>query len=461
MTTTTHPPAAPVVRGHWLLGNTPEARRDLLGLYTGVSAAGDVVRLRAAIPGIKWFGLFSPAAIERVLHGNQRNYVKPPMVVRTLAQLTGLSVFTLEGDAWLARRRLMQPAFHRERLGALGGLMAAAARDTVARWETLADRGDPVDVAEEMTQVTLRIATEALFGRDLSAALDASGDAARTAFEHVGYRLARVPVPLWVPSRRNARFVRARRALDALCYAAIEERRRALAEGRAAADDGRGVLLDLLLGARDAETGAALDDRALRDEVMTAMLAGHETTAAVLAWAWALLADNPDVAERLTAESDAALGPRDPTVADLLRLPLARRVVDETLRLYPPAWGIPRQALADDVVDGVRVPAGAILGLISWVTHRRADVWGPDADRFDPDRFLPERSEGRSRWAYFPFGGGQRLCIGQQFALTEAHLLLATLARRFRVAPVGGTPAPDPTFTLRPKHGLPAHIVRR
>jgi len=451
---------APVVRGHWLWGNSADAQRDILGVYAGAAQLGDVVRLRTAIPGLKWYAFYSPAAFERVLHGNQRNYVKPRMIVTTLAQLTGLSVFTLEGDAWLARRRLMQPAFHRERLGALAAVMEAAARETVARWAKLARRGERVDVAEEMTRVTLRVASEALFGRDLSADLDASGDAIRGALAHVGYRLRRLAVPTWIPSRRNREFLRARRALDALCYAAIAERRRALALGTPS--DGRGALLDLLLGARDAESGAGLDDRALRDEVMTALLAGHETTAAALAWTWALLAAHPSAAERLTAEVDAALGPAaEPTVADLARLPHARRVVDETLRLYPPAWAQPRQALADDVVDGVRVPARSIVALVQYVAHRRSDVWGDDADAFDPDRFLPERAAegGRSRWAYAPFGGGQRQCIGQQFALMEAQLLVAALAGRFRVVPnVPGLPAPDATFTLRPLGGLPATI---
>ncbi|AHG93741.1 cytochrome P450 (plasmid) [Gemmatirosa kalamazoonensis] len=449
---------APLLRGHWLFGNSRDAQRDLLGLYANAARLGDVVQLRAAISGIKWYAFYSPTAIERVLHGNGRNYVKPPIIVRTFTQLTGLSVFTLESDAWLARRRLLQPAFHRERLGALAGVMESATRDTIERWAAIARRGDEVDLADEMTRVTLRVASEALFGRDLSADLDATGDELRVALAHVGYRMNRLPVPLWIPSRRNRRFLRARRALDALCHAAIAERRRAIAADRIDGD-GRGALLDLLLGARDAETGAALDDAAIRDEVMTALLAGHETTAAAMAWAWALLAEHAGAADRVTAEADAALGTEVPRVADLARLPYARRVVDETLRLYPPAWAQPRQAVSDDVVDGVRVPAGAVIALAYWVTHRRRDVWGDDADAFDPDRFLPERSAGRSRWAYAPFGGGQRQCIGQQFALMESHLLIAALGRRFRVTLVRAErPEPDATFTLRPRGGVRATL---
>jgi cytochrome P450 len=453
---------APLLRGHWLWGASREAARDVLGVYTDAARLGDVVRLRAAAP-IKWYAAFSPSAVERVLHGNQRNYRKPPLVVGAVAQLAGMGLFTLDGDRWLARRRLLQPAFHRERLAALAGLMATAASDTAERWARLAERGARVDVAHEMTRLTLRVASEALFGRDLSDEADAAGAATAAALGHVGYRLAHMPVPLWVPSGRNRRFLAARRVLDALCYRAIDERRAAGggAGGSGGAQSGAGALLDLLLGARDADTGAALTDRELRDEVMTILLAGHETTAAALAWSWALLAENPGAADALAAEVDAAVGERTPALADLPRLGVARRVFDETLRLYPPAWGQPRQAVADDVLDGVRVPAGALLVLVQWVTHRRADAWDAP-ERFDPDRFLPERSAGRPRWAYFPFGGGQRLCIGQQFALMEAQLVLATLARRFRVEPATpGRPAADATFALRPRGGLPARIVAR
>src|SRR5687767_6826452 len=248
----------------------------MLGLYESAARLGDVVRLRAAVP-IKWYAAYSPAAAERVLHTNQRNYRKPPFVAGAVAQLTGLSLFTLDGDPWLARRRLMQPAFHRDRIAALTGLMATAAADTAERWARLAERGARVDVAHEMTRLTLRVATEALFGRDLSDEADAAGAAAGTALAHVGYRLAHGPMPLWVPSARNRRFLAARRALDALCYRAIDERRRAGGgtEGGADGAGGAGALLDLLLGARDADTGEALTDREIRDEVMTILLAGH------------------------------------------------------------------------------------------------------------------------------------------------------------------------------------------
>ena len=316
-----------------------------------------------------------------------------------------------------------------------------------------------MDVAHEMTRLTLRVATEALFGRDLSDEADAAGAATTAALAHVGHRMAHGPMPLWVPTGRNRRFLAARRALDALCYRAIDERRRAGGGTAGGAAGGAGALLDLLLGARDADTGAALTDREIRDEVMTILLAGHETTAAALAWSWALLAEHLDVADALAAEVTAALGARLPAVEDLPRLGLARRVFDETLRLYPPAWGQPRQAIAEDVVDGVRIPAGALVVLSQWVTHRRPEVW-PDPERFDPDRWLPERSAGRPRWAYFPFGGGQRLCIGQQFALMEAQLTLATLVPRFRVEPAA-FPKPDATFALRPRGGLPGRIVAR
>jgi cytochrome P450 len=229
-------------------------------------------------------------------------------------------------------------------------------------------------------------------------------------------------------------------------YGLIRERRRTGVDA--------GDLLSTLLHARDEETGEAMSDRELRDEVMTLLLAGHETTAAALAWAWSLLARNPEAADRLRDEAAGVLGDRPPTSEDLARLTYARMVFDETLRLYPPAWGQPREAIDDDEIGGYFIPRGTVVGPSQWVTHRRPDLWD-DPDRFDPERFSPGRSEGRHRFAYYPFGGGGRACIGAPLATAEAQVALACLGRRFSFSLAPGHPVePDPTFVLRPKHAL-------
>jgi cytochrome P450 len=308
-------------------------------------------------------------------------------------------------------------------------------------------------VLDEMTRLTLQVAGLSLFGTDLTGAASAIGSASRIVFEHASYRLNSVfPLPEWVPTRRNRRFVRARRVLDEAVFSMIAERRRDGSERRA--------LLALLMAARD-EDGSAMTDAQLRDEVVTLMLAGHETTAATLAWTWYLLSEHPGEAAKLHAELDAVLGGRAPSVGDLSRLTYTEMVIQEAMRLYPPAWGIARQSLAEDELGGYRLPAGSIVALGTYVTHRLPELW-EEPDRFDPERFTPERSAGRPRFAYLPFGGGARQCVGASLAMLETRLVLATLAQRFRPRLVSGHPVvPDPTFTLRPRFGLPMTVHAR
>jgi cytochrome P450 len=261
----------------------------------------------------------------------------------------------------------------------------------------------------------------------------------------IGLLLAGVP-PLMPRPRR------ALRTLDEVVFGILRDRRRGASEG--------GDLLSTLVELRDEETGEGMSDRQLRDEVMTLLLAGHETTANALAWTWHLLGRHPAAAERLRAELAAVLGRRMPTVADLPQLPWTRMVLEEAMRLYPPAWLISRAAMEDDVIGGYHVPRGATVILSPWVTHRHPDLWD-DPERFDPERFAPARVAARPRFAYFPFGGGPRLCIGSGFAMTEAQLVLASVASRYRLEPVPGhEPRLEPLVTLRPRDGLPMRVCR-
>ena len=255
-----------------------------------------------------------------------------------------------------------------------------------------------------------------------------------------------VSLPQAFPTKRNRRFKRALRELDTFVFGLIGKRRR---EG-----DDSGDLLSMLLFARDDNTGEAMSGRQVRDEVMTMLLAGHETSAMALTWAWYLLSIHPEIEHRLHEELDSVLGGRIPGFDDLSQLPHVRMIVDETLRLYPPAWGVERQSIDEDEIGGFRIPKGVQLFVSSYATHRHPDFW-ESPDLFDPERFLPERSKERPRFAYYPFGGGPRKCIGSNFALMEMQLILATLAQRYRLAVVPEHPVEvQPVITLRPRHGI-------
>ena len=449
-----HLPLPPLMPGGVLFGSGPEAVEDPLGLYTRAQRTlGDVVRLRG-IPGIQWYLVTHPSGVEHVLKTRGKNYRKPDRFNAPVRMLAGNGILAAEGDTWLQNRRLMQPAFHRQRLAGLVTQMAEGAQAAVERWERLAGEGGSIDIGEEMLRLTLRIVGTTLFSHDLSGEADALGGAIRIAFQHVSHRMTMpFTAPSWLPTRKNRHFAAARDVVHRTVDAMIAERRRS--------GETRPDLLQMLLDARDAETGAGMDDQQVRHEAITLMLAGHETAAASLSWAWYLLARHPQALGRMREELDAVLGGRAPAVDDLPRLPYTRAVFDETLRLYPPAWGQPRESVEEDEIGGYRIPAGKIVMVCQWVTHRRPDLW-ERPDDFAPERFVGVGPGAFPPFAYYPFGGGARQCIGSHFALMEAQVILATLAQRFDVElEPGQTVLPDATFTLRPKQGIRMRIRRR
>ena len=314
-------------------------------------------------------------------------------------------------------------------------------------WESMAAEPKPFDLMEEMSRVTLAVVGQALFGIDLVGAAADVGHALLIALQFVSEEaFSLFPSLLFIPAPRNLRFLKARRQLDRVVLGIIESRRR----GGDAADD----LLSMMMEARDPESGEGMSDRQLRDEVMTFILAGHETTAVTLAWACLLLDQHPEVAERLRQEVGTVLAGRTPALTDLPRLELTRRVVDETLRLYPPVPVISRQSFAADEIGGYGIPAKSGVMLSPYVTHRHPDLWSAP-ERFDPDRFMPEHNAARPRFAYFPFGGGPRLCIGNEFALMEAQILLAMIVQRYRVERVPGREVQhEIRVTLRPRQPM-------
>ena len=439
----------PGPRGLPLVGNVPDFRRDTLGfLVRSASRHGDVSLYRLGRDRV-WL-LSHPDFVKDVLVTHQHSFAKGKGI-QWAKLFLGEGLLTSEGEFHTRQRRLAQPAFHRQRIAGYARAMtehAVRCRDRLAA-------GRVIDVHAEMMSLTLAVAARTLFDADV-------GTEAPEIAESLGVILGHFPrfaIPFAgavqrLPLPSNARFRRAVAALDCIVYRIVAERR---AEGR-----DRGDLLSMLLVAQDEEgDGGGMTDRQLRDEVMTILLAGHETTANALTWTWHLLAQNPDAEALLHAEVDRALGGRTPAFDDFAALGHVERVFAEAMRLYPPAWGIGRRALAPYAVGGYVVPAGGLVAMSPYVVHRDPRWW-PDPLRFDPDRFLPEARAGRPRFAYFPFGGGARQCIGESFAWMEGVLVIATLAQRFRFRAVPGARVePQALITLRPRHGLPMRVEGR
>jgi cytochrome P450 len=443
----------PGLRGHWLWGCSREIQREPLGFYERTwREFGDFARVRI-VPGMYLYMLFRPEDVEQVLVRNHRNYRKPDFFNKPLGSVAGRGLVTSDGELWKTQRKLAQPAFHRDRLAVLGVTMAEAANAFVQELSQHPAE-QPLDIQQAMSKLTLKIAGETLFGADLSAEASSLGQAFKTAFEHVHLRMNNQMLPPeWIPTAENRRFRKAKAILDRVVEEMIQARRRENVV--------RNDLLATLLASRDDETGQGMSDTQLRDEVLTLLLAGNDTVGAALSWCWYLLGQHPQIQEEVAAEVRSLPDGRAPTVADLPALPLTRAVFEETMRLYPPAPGQPRQTLGPDELSGYAIPKNAYVMVCQWVIHRHPKFW-TDPDVFNPRRFLPGADEGRPKFAYFPFGGGPRSCIGQHFAMMEGILILAAVLRRFRVELIPGQAIePDTTFTLKPKPGVNVRLWPR
>jgi cytochrome P450 len=433
--------------GHWLSGNLPEFRRDRLDFLTHCARTyGDVVQLRFAHRRI--YLISHPDLIEEVVVAQSRHFIKH-FALRLNPLVLGKGLLTSEGEFWLRQRRLIQPVFVRNRIAGYAPAMVAAARRVTGSWRP----GERHDIMVEMMRLTLQIAAKTLFDADVGDEAHDIAAALQVLQENFLKRFnTLVPLPIWVPTAANRRLRRAVRRLDDILFGFIRQRR--------AQKIDRGDLLSLLLNARD-EAGSGMTDRQVRDEAMTLFLAGHETTALALSWAWYLLAQDPAVEDKLATEVRDVLGERDPTVDDCPRLKFTEMVALEAMRLYPPAYVIGREALTDCNVGGYQVPRGTTVMMSQWVVHRDPQLYA-EAERFRPERWAEDATRTMPRFAYFPFGGGPRLCIGNTFAMMELVLVLAAIAQRFRFRLQSGHDVtPMPTFTLRPRPGIPAEIVPR
>ena len=396
------------------------------------------------------FLLSKPEYIEDVLVANDWNFLKGRGLQRA-KKVLGKGLLTSEGNFHRRQRRLSQPAFHKQRIAAYGAVMAEYAARTRDGWK----EGETRDLAQEMMQLTLGIVAKTLFDADVQGEAQEIGQALTEVLE----LFATFSSPLTeftdkLPTARNRRVKRGKQRLDETIYGII-------AEHREAGED-RGDLLSMLLLAQDTEEGSGgMSDEQLRDEVMTLFLAGHETTANALAWTWYLLSQNPEVEAQMHAEIDEVLGARLPTFEDVPRLSYTERVLTEAMRLYPPVWVMGRRSVSACKIGGYYVPAKSIVLLSQYVVHRDERYY-VEPEKFDPDRWLPEAKAGRPKYAYFPFGGGPRLCIGEAFAWMEGILILAVIAQKWKLRLVPGHPIKtQPLITLRPKHGMRMSIEGR
>ena len=443
------PATAPGPLGPDMLRAMTAIRRDPLGYLDGAwHRYGDVVQF--PIPRPPSYLVNDPEGVRRVLVSNGRNYGKATIQYRALSLVTGDGLLVADTDAWRRQRPMVQPAFHHETLEGIVGHVSRALDRVFHDWAALPDTA-VVDMDAAMMHVALEVVGHALFGMDLSADAERLTSSTLDALEVVVAR-ARVPItpPAWLPTPANRRLAASVGQLDEAVRSIVDARR-----GRTPIEPD---MLDLLMSATDA-SGDRLSPVEIRDQAVTFIVAGHETAASALAWAWGLLAAHPEAQRLVQEESDSVLGGRAATFADYARLPVARAVLDETLRLYPPAWLITRKAHEADTVGGRELPAGALVILSPWLLHRHPMVW-PEPDRFRPSRFLDGEAD---RINFIPFGAGLRQCIGRDFAYVEATLVLAAIAGRYCVAfPDGMTlPASDPLVTIRPRGGMPLRVSRR
>jgi cytochrome P450 len=439
----------PEHKGNLILGVMPEFNRDQLGFITRCRDYGDVVRLRFFYLTV--YFLYHPDDIEYVLSTNAKNFIKSRSLRSPFfRRLVGNGLLTSEGEFWRRQRRLAQPAFHRQRISTYGDVMVEYAQRMMSGWR----EGEVRDIHRDMMRLTLEIVVKTLFNADVS------GDADR-----VGQVLSELVKPFgsqatlkWIldnrlPTAGQRRFYGAVKEIDNVVYRIISERR--------ASRSDEGDLLSMLLQAHDEDDGSQMTDRQLRDEVMTLFLAGHETTALTLSWTWFLLASNPEVETKFHQELAEVLGGKPPTVADMPRLKYTEMIAKESMRLYPPAFGVGRETIEECEIGGFTVPAKSQVFMFTWATQRDPRFFA-EPDSFDPERWNEARSSTLPKYAYFPFGGGPRACIGNYFAMMEIVLLLATIGQRYRLPlAIGAKVELFPAMSLRPKEGIKVRVEKR
>ncbi|MCB9452118.1 MAG: cytochrome P450 [Anaerolineaceae bacterium] len=409
---------------------------------------GDIVHFRLGPRHI--YQINHPDYIQEILVKHPEQFQKTQMLKQNTQRIIGNGLLTNDGESHKRQRRLVQPAFHHNRIAAYADVMVEYTQDMLGRWQP----GDQHDIAHDMMELTMRIIAKTLFNTDVSNQSDALGQAVTIGIETATQRITTLlKVPDWIPTATNRKRQQAAQTLESTIMKIINERR--------SSGDDTGDLLSMLLLAVDEEDGGGMTNKQVRDEAMTLFIAGHETTANALAWTFYLLAQHPEIEEKLIHELTTKLNGRPPQVTDLPNLSYTEMVIKESMRLYPPAWTVTRQTIEAVEIGGYLIPAGSVLLISQYIMHRHPDYWELP-EQFNPERFAPELEKRIPRYAYFPFGGGPRICIGNQFALMEANLVLATIAQRYHLALLPGqTVMPEPLITLRPQHGIQMEIHER
>jgi cytochrome P450 len=445
----------PGPRGHPVLGSTLGFKNDIIGtLMAGFRDYGDVVKFRGVGPLFPIYLFAHPDYAMHALKDNAENYPRTPLVRSKWHMVVGDGLICIEGDFWKSQRKLAQPSFDPKLLQSFDALIANETDAMLSRWDELAEHGQELDVAREMTHLALANLGGAMFSTDWRQEALVMADAVEYTIGYA-YKLLTQPVvpPENVPTPANRKFKTSRRTLEQIMERMIAKRR-GLAEQPK-------DLLGALMSARDAETGEGLSEYQVRSHLMTFMFGGHETVAVGLAWTWWLLSRHPDVLRKLEAEIDQKLNGARPTFENTRQLDYLTRVINESLRIRPPVWLMSRMPTDDDEVGGYRIPAGSQILISSYVSHHHPDFW-PNPEGFDPDRWLPEVVAERPKQAWFPFSGGPHQCIGGYFGLMEMQIVIAMILQRFELEVVPGHRVEaKPGITLGFKHGLDMTLRRR
>jgi cytochrome P450 len=395
-----------------------------------------------------------PDGVKHVVQDNHTNYIKGPWY-KVLKPLMGDGLFSSDGDLWKRQRRLVQPAFQKKHHPTMAEVIASATSGMLDRWEAIAAGGKAVDARGEVILLTLEILLRSMFSGDLIGYEQELREAVIEYERHMDLVSAvnSVKLPAWFPTVGRRRFQSAVRTLEEFIFRVVEQRRRTQTDN--------GDLVSLLLWARDDETGQSMSDRQIRDELMTMLQAGHDTVSDAIAWTWFLMAKHPDVRQKVEQEADSVLGGRSIRFQDLPKLAYTERVIQESMRIYPPAWVFARTPVDDDLICGYHIPAKSLVVISPYVTHRQPDLW-ENPEIFDPDRFLPERSEGRPRFAYYPFSAGPRQCVGASMAMLETQMIVSMTAQRYQLSATPGlSPGLKPRISLTADSTLWLNPARR
>jgi cytochrome P450 len=439
---------APGPRGNFLSGSTIAFQKDPIAFLSGVADEyGPVAKFRVLTDD--WYLLTAPEDVYQVLVRQASRFHKPRLNKRLFSDFMGNGLVSSDGEHWKRQHKMVLPGFHRRRIDSFGDLMVSLTSEALDAWE----QGDVVDINRELTDLTLRIIIRTMFGAEVGDGGQRIRDAmAELNAVLVDYINLPIPVPLWWPSKKNKRKVRAIRDVEDVLFEIVNERR--------ASGEDKGDLLSMMLQMRDDEE-KGMSDKDLRDEGMTLFFAGHETASHSMTWIWHLLAEHPDAAEKVAVEIDTVLGDEPMTMASLKELPYLEMVVKEGMRLYGAAWMFMREPVEDVSLPNVRIPAGAQVAICPHILHRRPNLF-EDPEAFRPERFTKENEAKIPMGAYVPFSMGPRVCLGKTFAMAEMRLILGTILRRFRpVSPPGFVPKPVAQISLHPAEGMLNVVERR